>query len=53
MIGDYDAELREPRKDEKGGVLKLTSLNIPLIYWIALEPSSEFDSNESEVKNNA
>ena len=53
LIGDYDAELREPRKDEKGGVLKLTSLNIPLIYWIALEPKPQPDSKEREDKVNA
>ena len=55
LIGDYHAELREPRKEqkEKGGVIKLTCLNIPLHYWIALEPKPQPDSKEREDKVNA
>ena len=47
LIDDYDAEV-SPDK-----LLMLYNRNKFLKYWIALEPSSEFDSNESEVKNNA
>ena len=54
LIGDYHAELREPREDKKsGGVIKLTCLNIPLHYWIALEPKPQPDSKEREDKVNA
>ena len=47
LIDDYDAEV-SPDK-----LLMLYNRNKFLKYWIALEPSSEFDSNENEVKNNA
>ena len=46
--------IKEPREDKKsGGVIKLTCLNIPLHYWIALEPKPQPDSKEREDKVNA
>ena len=45
LIDDYDAGVTRQTSD----VIQRNKLK----YWIALEPSSEFDSNENEVKNNA
>jgi hypothetical protein len=50
LISDYKVEIQ---KSGSSGIVKLSSKEIPLTYWFALEEDSIFDSNESEVKNNA
>jgi len=50
LISNYEVAIK---KFGNSGIMKLSSKEIPLTYWIALEEDSIFDSNESEVNNNA
>ena len=50
LISDYKVEIQ---KFSKSGIVRLSSKEIPLTYEFALEEDSIFDSNESEVINNA
>ena len=43
LIADYDAEICGL------GLIKLSNVNIPLTYWIALEPKPTPDTKESEI----
>ena len=53
LIADYDAEIFSNYPKEYGGLIKLSNVNTPLTYWIALEPKPTPDTKESEIKKNA
>jgi len=51
LIGDYNVEYLTSPTNKKDSLLKLTSMSLPLTYWIAIEKGCDLDTVEEVITN--